>query len=282
MSYTILYRAMFVKLSDNKYIPMVESGDNNVWEVGNNRRARSWCHARWITNSKTEFAFTVDEIMKGVEDMIGRVKSQYVGKERPDYDSRHGEDVYTDKEIERRFGWFDGISVYGKGTTGTTAQQIRNFFKKGIEMAVSLEEINLDVHWSIKYPHYEHRYVSTEAELHTAFKEGLDAGCDVWIGLSSSADYLYEHKKKEIAKKRKPIEHTKGFAVLCNGNYIRKVTSRKLHMTYYPDYAHIYYSRSLAEKLYQKVILNNYSSEIVDMQKIDGQWQPIEKMSQCV
>ena len=173
MSYTILYRAMFVKLSGDKYIPMIESGDNNVWECDNRRRARSWCHARWIMKSKTEYAFTADEIMKGVEAMIDSVKARYVGNERPDYD-RRGEGVYTDKEIENRFGWFDGISVYSKGTTNTTAQQIRNFFKKGIVMAATLDDIRLDVHWCPKYPNYEHRYVSTEEKLAAAFRK-------VWI-----------------------------------------------------------------------------------------------------
>lgn len=281
MSYTILYRAMFVKLSGDKYIPMIESGDNNVWECDNRRRARSWCHARWIMKSKTEYAFTADEIMKGVEAMIDSVKARYVGNERPDYD-RRGEDVYTDKEIENHFGWFDGISVYSKGTTNTTAQQIRNFFKKGIEMAVTLDDIRLDVHWRPKYPNYEHRYVSTEEKLAAAFREGLDTGADVWIDFSGTVDYLYERRKAETTKRRAPVEHTKGYAVLCNGNYILKVTSRRLHMTYYPEYAHIYFSRSVAEKLYRKVIRNNYSSEIVEMQKVNGEWQHAEQLAQCV
>lgn len=281
MSYAILYRAMFVKLSGDKYIPIIESGDNNVWECDNKRRARSWYHARWIMKSKTEYAFTADEIMKGVEAMIDSVKARYVGNERPDYD-RCGEGVYTDKEIEARFGWFDGISVYSKGTTNTTAQQIRNFFKKGIEMAVTLDDIRLDVHWCPKYPNYEHRYVSTEEKLAAAFKEGLDTGADVWIGFSGTADYLYERRKAETAKKRVSVEHTKGWAVLCNGNYILKVTSRRFHMTYYPEYAHIYSSRSVAEKLYRKVIRNNYSSEIVEMQKVNGEWQHAEQLAQCV
>lgn len=282
MSYTILYRAMFVKLSNGKIIPMIESGDNNVWECDNKRRARSWCHARWIMKSKTEYACTADEIMGGVEAMIDRVKAQYVGKERPDYDRYYGDGAYTDKEIENRFGWFDAISVYGNGTTTTTAQQIRNFFKTGIKMAVTLDEIHLDVHWCSQYPNYEHRYVTTEEELAAAFKEGLDAERDVWISFFGASDYLYNLKKNETTKKRMPVEHDKGYAVLCNGNYIYKVTSRKLHMTYYPDRAHIYYSRSLAEKLYQKVIRNNYSSEIVEMQKVNGEWQPAERLAQCI
>ena len=281
MSYHIYYRAMFVKLSNGKYIPMVESGDNNVWECDNKRRARSWCHVRWIMQSKTEYAFTADEIMGGVEAMIDSVKAQYVGKERPGYDS-NGEGVYTDKEIENRFGWFEAVAVSGKDTLGTTAQMIRNFFKKGIDMAVTLDEINLDVYWCSKYPNYEHRYVSTEEELAAAFKEGLDAEHDVWIGFFGATDYLYERQRKAGTKKREPVEHTKGYAVTCNGNYIYKVTSRRFHMTYLAENAHIYFSRSVAEKLYNKVIRNKYRSEIVEMQKVNGQWQPAERLAQCI
>ena len=29
MSYSILYRSMFVKMSDGRFIPMMEMGDNN-------------------------------------------------------------------------------------------------------------------------------------------------------------------------------------------------------------------------------------------------------------
>lgn len=281
MSYHIYYRAMFVKLSGDKYIPMIESGDNNVYDCYNRRRSRDWHHARWITQSKTEYAFTADEIMKDVEAFIDSVKAEYVGNERPDYDHQ-GEGVYTDKEVERRFGYFNALAIGGKGTWDTTAQMILNFFKKGIEMAVTLDEIHLDVRWCSKYPNYEHRYVSTEEELATAFKEGLDAERDVWISFFGATDYLYERQRKAVTKKREPMEHTKGYAVTCDGNYIYKVTSRRLHMTYLAENAHIYFSRSVAEKLYNKVIRNKYRSEIVEMQKVDGIWQPAERLAQCV
>ncbi len=51
MSYSIFYRAMFLKMSDGTFIPMIESGDNNVWEVERNRRAREWTACRWLHES---------------------------------------------------------------------------------------------------------------------------------------------------------------------------------------------------------------------------------------
>ena len=54
MSYSILYEKQFIKVGDNLFIPMVECGDNNVYEASNGRkRARSWCNDKWIANGKT-------------------------------------------------------------------------------------------------------------------------------------------------------------------------------------------------------------------------------------
>lgn len=44
MSYGILYRAIALKhpIENDKFLILSEYGDNNVWEVNNRRRARSW------------------------------------------------------------------------------------------------------------------------------------------------------------------------------------------------------------------------------------------------
>ena len=53
MSYSILYRSMFVKMSNGKYIPMMEMGDNNVWDCSYGRgcakRSRSWCNINIVS-----------------------------------------------------------------------------------------------------------------------------------------------------------------------------------------------------------------------------------------
>ena len=68
MSYSILYRSMFIKMSDGRFIPMMEMGDNNVWECnyghGRNRRVRSWSNIR--LNKKQKF-FTEEEIRNFLE-----------------------------------------------------------------------------------------------------------------------------------------------------------------------------------------------------------------------
>ena len=56
MSYTILYRSMFVKLSNGKYIPMMEMGDNNVYEPsygkGKAKRVRDWSNVNLCKGKK--------------------------------------------------------------------------------------------------------------------------------------------------------------------------------------------------------------------------------------
>ena len=69
MSYSILYRSMFVKLSDGRFIPMMEMGDNNVWDCnygrGRGRRSRSWSN---INLNRGQKFFTEDEIKKFLEE----------------------------------------------------------------------------------------------------------------------------------------------------------------------------------------------------------------------
>lgn len=272
MCYSILYRSMFVKMSDGKYIPMIESGDNNVWECDNKRRARSWCQANFI--AKGEVCLTAEEIMAGVEDVINRVKQSNMAEPKPEYDGGDGATYYTEKEIERRFGYFDGISVYGKSTYITTANQIRNFFKKGIERAVPFDEANLKVQWCVKYPDYERRYPKTEDEFFAAVKEGKDAGHDVWVSFDyvGNTERLWEKMKRETTRKKTKVEHTTGYVVTCDYRYLIRAGSRNFKVNSYLGYAHVYPSRANAEKI-QKRILRTYESEIFEVIKENGRWQ---------
>lgn len=272
MSYSILYRSMFVKMSDGKYIPMYEVGDNNVWECDNKRRVRNWYQADCIAKGKV--SLTEDEIMAGVENLINSVKNQYVGKVVEDYNGGDGVRTYTDKEIESRFGYYEGIAIYGKSTHVTTAQQVRNFFKAGISNAVSFEDVSLKVNWCIKYPEYEYRYPKTEDEFFAAVKEGQDGGNQIWIEFCHPWDveHLWDKKKAENKKIRAKVEHTKGYVVTCNNHYLVKATSRNFMVNSYLGYAHVYPSLANAEKM-QKRISRTYPSEIIAVEKVNDRWQ---------
>ena len=87
MSYTILYRSLFVKLRSGKYLPIVESGDNNVYEYNNRRRARSWQNdGSLYIFANRHYDLTADEIMAGIENIINDDKKRYVGQLTERYD----------------------------------------------------------------------------------------------------------------------------------------------------------------------------------------------------
>ena len=93
MSYSILYRSMFIKMSDGRFIPMMEMGDNNVWECnygrGRNRRARSWSNIR--LNKKQKF-FTEEEIRNFLEGW----NNEFEDKRQKDLNSDDEWIVYTE------------------------------------------------------------------------------------------------------------------------------------------------------------------------------------------
>lgn len=136
MSYSILYRSMFVKLSDGRYIPMMEMGDNNVYEPsygrGKARRARSWSNIN--LNNGQKF-FTKDEISACLDKWNADVELE---RER----DRNSDDEWRRESAEKaNFGYYDAISVYGKGSTwGTTFNDVRNIIMGGIKNCISFDD----------------------------------------------------------------------------------------------------------------------------------------------
>lgn len=270
MSYSIYYRSLFVKTQDNKYIPIIESGDNNVWECDNKRRVRSWCSVGWMT-SNGQFLLTENEIMQSVEQLIESVKKQYVGELTDRWD-KNCTTRYTENDVEQKFGYFEGLALYGKSTH--TAQMFRNFFKRAIKNAVSIDEIGLDVHWCKNYPNYEHRYTNNEQELLAAIKEGQTAECRVWIGFSAPWDVACLLGRQKASVKRTTKECTSGFVVTIYDRYITRVTSRRFFSSLCDIGAsHIYSTRASAEKVHQLILKSNYPSSILHVRKNEeGRW----------
>lgn len=278
MSYSILYRSMFVKLSDGRFIPLYESGDNNVYDVmwnGHHRRSRDW--HQWAVNKMADYpAYTRDEIMASVERMIDGEKKHRVGYPYADYEQKQG--VYTAEEIEKNWGYYAGISVEGKTCSTTSAQMIRNFFRKGFEQAVSFvddEDLKLELRctfWNEQPHRFEKRVVKSEEEFLKTWQEMSAWGPTIWVGYYL-ADRLYERHRTK-ASKREPKKRTEGYVVTINSNYISSVTSRRFHCTGNVEFAHIYSSRATAEKLMQRIQRSNYTSTVIPVSRNDnGQWE---------
>ena len=135
MSYSILYRSMFVKLSDGRFIPMMEMGDNNVYDAtyrGKARRSRSWSNINLNCGQKF---FTEDEIKKFLEEW------------NKEFEAKRQKDLQSDEEWLRKsaenanFGYYEAIAVYGKGAThGTSFKDVRNIVLSGIKNCISVED----------------------------------------------------------------------------------------------------------------------------------------------
>jgi len=135
MSYEILYNKQFIKVEDNKFIVMVETGSNNCYDVGGRgrgRRARSWYADKWMMEYK-QFA-SKEEILSKIESVRAeKIESGNASAESYKDDSY----IYDDKN----FGWHMGVTIYGKRCGTTTFNDYKNFYLTGIKQAMTIEEL---------------------------------------------------------------------------------------------------------------------------------------------
>ena len=139
MSHTILYNRLFVRMPDNTLVALVESGDNNVTTInprsGREIRSREW--SSW-SFGEGKPSYTETEI----ETYLGR-KFEEVLADATNHLKFHPEDWNGGDEKDeatRRFGYYAAVAVSGRTCGKTTFGMYRNFFRKGIANAVTLEE----------------------------------------------------------------------------------------------------------------------------------------------
>lgn len=169
MSYEILYKARFIKLSDGRILPLIEAGSNNCYEVnwkgGNARRSRSWCFLSNIRiATPSEILGNIERIRQEQIDQNNSPENQlYASPEHPQHYRFH---QYKDES----FGYYTGLTLYGKRST--TYSQFYNFFKNGIKNAKTLEEwgelrvtFSLRQSYGITEAPPELGQVSTESQL---------------------------------------------------------------------------------------------------------------------
>lgn len=262
MSYTIFYRAMFIKMSNGEYIPMIESGDNNVWDVDRNRRSRDWSSCRWCAESEEQrkrFSLTEDEILNSARHEILHTVEEYVGKE-----PAFGGPLYTKEQILADLGFFNSIKISGHQTT--SASQFFNFMKSGLRNATTFEEMRCGVRlsWYEKtggdmWSKYCTDYAKDENELAQKWAEFQSKGITPWIGLrDGNAEYAWEcvkaRNRKPRAERKAPTEY---FIIAFNyggcERFLTKLTSRKIFFNPWRDCAHKYSSRKLAENAGERI-----------------------------
>lgn len=133
MSYSILYRSMFVKLSDGRFIPMMEMGDNNVWDCnygrGRDRRSRDWSN---INLNHGQKFFTEDEIKDNLKEWNNAFEA-HIAK-----DMESGDEWERKMAQTKDFGYYEAIRVYGKHTT--MFKDVKNIILSGVKNCISIED----------------------------------------------------------------------------------------------------------------------------------------------
>lgn len=254
MSYSIFYRAMFIRLSDGTFIPMIESGDNNVWDVDRNRRSRSWSACRWnyeTDEQKACYSLTQNEILDLAYHNILKYLDQYAGKTRI-----NGTTPYTKKEILDDLGYFNCIKVSGREVT--SASRFMNFFKSGFRNAITFGEdiCALSLSWYEKTENgtsFKKQYVASEQELREEWANHLANGIIPWIGIGEcSAEGAWqsvrERNRRCTIQKKAPSElYIISFTYNSAKNYMVKIANGKLYCNILESKAHRYSSRKVAE-----------------------------------
>ena len=135
MSYDIIYNKQFIKLrKTGEVIPMILSGSNNCFEVGNGnrngRRSRDWQNWRYY-NRKGKLSVKPEVLLKNVD--AGLTKELKRNK------ANGGE--ATPKDIKDRFGYYVGIAVGGGSCGSTSWGRFRSIFTNGIRGAKTIEAL---------------------------------------------------------------------------------------------------------------------------------------------
>ncbi len=243
-------------MSDGTFVPMVESGDNNVWDASNRKRVRDWDSLRWCFESQEKLnrlSLTRDEILDDARTEILKNIERYPDKE---------------DEVRVIWSWYSGIRLYGKTTT--SAQAFLNFIKSGFDKAITFDDLrNHGVGVIIStYDDYNNRQSYTandEAELLSKWKEYKAGGHNVYVGYSLFIDSIYEEKKikktwdgmSEKAKEWYVIRITENNNL---STYLLKNRRRSLHLCRDKKFAQRYATLSsvkqACEKLGKRTFLN--------------------------
>lgn len=260
MSYSIFYRAMFVKMNDGTYIPIIESGDNNVWDVDRNRRSRDWSSCRWMHESKEQrklYSIPEKDILAAAQHEVEVTLERHVGVEPP-----FGGKKYTEEDVLSDLGYFNCIKVSGKSTT--SARDFLNFVKSGFRNAVSwddLREIGGSIYlgWYEKDGPYRREYAKDEEELSGKWTKCLNEGITPWIGLTEWDGGRLWNRVRERNRRPRPERKTPSEFFIISftyqevERYLVRLTSRNLKFNPWRDRAYKYSSRESAEKAIESI-----------------------------
>ena len=191
MSYSIIYKRLFIKMPSGRILPMIQAGDNNVYDInhkGREVRTRSW--EVWHLNRENgKPSMTTEEIADWLDAEHKRAQDAYERSIREGYGC-----ASLGFTADKNYGYYRSTAIGGHGTHNTTWGMFKNFFTEGVKKAIPLEEFiracgPLHVSWyskegdSSQYHVYDGK-ITTEQELDKVWTECIAKATSdgPWVG----------------------------------------------------------------------------------------------------
>ena len=236
MSYEIIYDKQFIKVSEDKFVPMILTGSNNCYDH-NNRRVRSW----WAYNINGSIVLTLNEMLDYAKSLRQGIIDRNESRER---------DEWYEEYDDKSFGYWSSIAINGS-IRNTTYGQFEGIFKTGCSKSLTIEQlIDENVSVVVKNTFYTSnkydikpfsRVVTSGQELIDAVNECNELFKDTPIGVTVDFGYMSDDKPKLLRKKYFPkpkkqkerIEVDKYYTILVNQKYLSKHTRNGYTYSFY-------------------------------------------------
>lgn len=251
MSYSIFYNKQFIKVSekDKTFIPMLEAGDNNVYE-SNNRRARDWQNQP----IKGKLIASEAEILAYVNELNDTYKAE-------------------DKEYdETQFGWKSGLQIKSRYCT---FGNYKGFYVTGMRQALTVEElVSFNVRIVLALSYYTQEAlkkkgkaikpsvdITTTKQLEETIAEWTNFYGSVNFHLTYGSDWGLEkiRKSRQRAKKEKEQVIVDSFYALKDeqGRYFLRKLKYGFSYSYHPTAGKKFITEKEANTFHKRMPANN-------------------------
>lgn len=207
MSFSLYYKSMFLKVGEDKYLPMFETAESNVWSANNPRkRSRDWGNTKF---EKNNILLTEKELLSIPYKNEERLKERY-----SDYNGKN-------------FGFLYGIAIGNKSTVKTSFNDYKNLFKNGLKQSISFEALK-----NLNITIYGYKFCSDRECNYKKFSiekvEDILSLCenepDVWFSFLNLSEEKYRFIKtvlnhKESKNNTWVVETNNGFIESLNDDF---------------------------------------------------------------
>lgn len=269
MSYDILYGKQFIKVDDNRVIPFVLIGSNNLYEAGNNnKRVREWSNT--YAHSEGKRVIVENDTLLANIDKYREQTMERCAENVKEYKDESW--AYDDK----RWGYHTSVAMYGKHTSTTSFGMYKSFFKNGIKEAMTVEEL-YDAHVTISLrvsPYYDAKefeamnvkvlptvYIKTTQQLidtiaeYEAYYAGVKSAT-LYISESGMEWFMRRKPKRKVDKKETKHIIVKEYYVLKainTGFYFFRNTKYGYKYSYHAISGKAFHSEAKAKAFHKRM-----------------------------